>query len=59
MMRASNPNFAKPTSTVDFKDLEQANKAAKTIEDLENLLHQRTEELEQSMNDLAVFAETV
>ena len=36
-----------------------ANKAAKTIEDLEKLLHQRTDELETCMNDLSVFQQTV
>jgi len=44
---------------VDIKDLEMANKAAKTIEDLEKLLYQRTEELETCMNDLTVFEQTV
>ena len=38
-----------------MKDLELANKAAKTIEDLEKLLHERTDELETCMNDLQVF----
>ena len=42
-----------------MKDLEMANKAAKTIEDLEKLLHQRTDELETCMNDLSVFQQTV
>ena len=42
-------------SAVDIKDLEMANKAAKTIDELELLLIQRTEELEQSMNDLSIF----
>ena len=44
---------------MDIKDLEMANKAAKTIEDLEKLLYQRTEELETCMNDLTVFEQTV
>lgn len=46
-------------SAVDIKDLEMANKAAKTIDELELLLIQRTEELEQSMNDLSIFEQTV
>ena len=36
-----------------------ANKAAKTIEELEKLLYQRTDELETCMNDLSVFEQTV
>lgn len=44
---------------VDIKDLEMANKAAKTIEDLEKLLHERTDELETCMNDLSIFEQTV
>ena len=44
---------------IDFKDMEQANKAAKTIEDLEILLHKRTEEYEQAMNDLSIFETSV
>lgn len=47
------------SNIVDHKDLELANKAAKTIEDLEKLLHQRTDEFEQCMNDLSVFEQTV
>lgn len=43
---------------MDFKDLEQANKAAKTIDELELTLAERTDELKQCMEDLAVFEQT-
>lgn len=35
------------------------NKSAKTIEDLEELVHQRTCEYEQAIEDLEVFEQSV
>ena len=43
------------TPKVDIKDLELANKNAKTIDELEILLSQRTDALNQAQNDLNVF----
>ena len=43
---------------VDFSEIERANKAAHDKEQLETLLHQRTDELEQCLSDLNVVEQT-
>ena len=57
-LRQSTATHGRSASRVDIKDLEMANKAAKTIEDLEKLLQQRTDELNQVQSDLEVFEQT-
>ena len=57
-LRQSTATHSRSASRVDIKDLEMANKAAKTIEDLEKLLQQRTDELNQVQSDLEVFEQT-